>query len=454
MKHTSSGKIWDRDAPLDERIERFTVGRDRELDLRLVAHDALASAAHAIMLQEIGVLSGSEKDALLRELATVAEEARAGRFEIRSDEEDGHTALERRLTEALGDAGKRIHTGRSRNDQVIAAVRLWGREMLLEMESEVLGRVEELSDLAGTHGETSMPGYTHLRQAMPTTLGHHLAAYAEGLLDAIPWLETAWSHINRSPLGSASSYGVALPLDRPRVADLLGFDGAQESSLAVQNDRGRTEWLVLGAALTPAQDLARLAWDLVLWSGESHGFIRLPESVTTGSSIMPQKRNPDVLELVRASAARLRARHAEIAQVFGTLPTGYHRDLQLTKEPFLEGMQLAVDAVAVMEPVLSGMEVDMGRCREAMDRAIGATDEVYRRVARGEPFRDAYREVAADPEGAVGGDPAEGWRDRTHLGAPGALDLSAVRRRAAKARSRQEPRRGAARQAWDILPGR
>jgi argininosuccinate lyase len=451
MTHTSTGKIWDRDAPLDERIERFTVGRDRELDLRLVAHDALASAAHAIMLQEIGVLSEEEREGLLRELGAVADEARAGRFEIRGDEEDGHTALERCLTEALGDAGKRIHTGRSRNDQVIAAVRLWGREVLLEMEAEVLARAAQLAELAEAHRETSMPGYTHLRQAMPSTLGHHLAAYAEGLLDALPWLDAAWSHINRSPLGSASSYGVALPLDRPRVAELLGFDSVQDNSLAVQNDRGRTEWLVLGAALTPAQDLARLAWDLVLWSGESHGFVRLPESVTTGSSIMPQKRNPDVLELVRGSAARLRARHAEIAQVFAALPTGYHRDLQLTKEPFLEGMQLAVDAVAVMEPVLAGLEVDADRCRGALDRAIGATDEVYRRIARGKPFRDAYREVAADPEGAVAGDPAEGWRDRTHLGAPGALDLGEVRRRIADARPRIEARRGAVQDAWNIL---
>ena len=444
-------RLWDRGTSLDDRIESFTVGRDPELDLRLVAYDALASAAHGEMLRSIGVLSPGEYRDLRRELGIIAREARAGAFEIPRSDEDGHTAIENRLTERLGDAGRRIHTGRSRNDQVIAALRLWGREMVLAQIQELLEVGERLLDLAEEHSQVSCPGYTHTRQAMPSTLGFLFAAHGANLLDDLPWLRTAFNHIDRSPLGSASGYGVALPLDRQRVADALGFRRLQGNTLAVQNDRGKTEHLVLGAALSALLDLGRLANDLILFSCDELRFIALHESVTTGSSIMPQKRNPDVLELIRGTAARIRSRHAEIGAVYSPLGAGYHRDLQLTKEPFLQGMQAVVDGLWAIQPVLNTLEVDPDRCRDALLRSIGATDAVYLRVAQGEPFRSAYKDVAADPACAVSGDPADLWRQRVHEGAPGALRVDAERRTLSEARSWLEREKDRLAGVWALL---
>jgi argininosuccinate lyase len=446
-----SAKLWDRGAPLDQSVERFTVGRDPELDLQLVAYDALASAAHAAMLQQIGVLEPAEVEALTVELRTIAEEARAGSFVIAVAEEDCHTAIENRLTERLGEAGRRIHTGRSRNDQILAALRLFARDALLRIAGRLLDVVDDLLGLARRERETSMPGYTHTRQAMPSTLGQLFAAHVEGLLDALPWLRVAHAHINRSPLGSASGYGVALPLDRPAVADLLGFEAVQTNTIAVQNDRGKSEFLLLAAVAAPAVDLGRLAADLIWLSSEEFGFVGLSEDVTTGSSIMPQKRNPDVLELIRANAQRLRGRQAEVGSVFATLTSGYHRDLQLTKEPFLEGLAQAEAMFTVMRPVLAGLTVDHARCAAAMDQAIGATDVVYQRVAKGEPFRRAYKAVANDPAGASTEDPAELWRARTHLGAPGALELAPYHERATSGRGWVNETTAAHERIWALL---
>lgn len=447
----ATGRLWDRGEPLDQVIARFTVGRDPELDQKLVAFDALASAAHATMLASIGVLDEEEHRGLMRELGEIAREAQRGAFPIRISDEDGHTAIENRLTARLGDGGRRIHTGRSRNDQVIAALRLFGRDALLGLIGELLEVVELEIELAQRHAETTLPGYTHTRQAMPSTLGLLFGAHAESGLDAIPWLQVAFGHLDRSPLGSASGYGVALPLDRQLVARLLGFEAVQINTLAVQNDRGKSEALVLAAVSAPVTELGRLAADLILFSSDELGFIRLPAEVTTGSSIMPQKRNPDVLELVRASAARLRARQAELGGIYGPLTSGYHRDLQLTKEPFLDGMQLSVDVFAAMRVALAALEVDTERCRAALLPATGATDEVYRRVAGGVPFRRAYKQVASDPRGALSGDLAEGWRDRPYLGTPAQLGLDTLRQRLAEGRAWVEERRQRLDAVWQLL---
>jgi argininosuccinate lyase len=449
-----SRPLWDRGQPIDEVVLRFTTGRDPELDIRLVPYDALASAAHATMLCRIGILSDSELRGLVSELAAIAADAQAGRFVITQSDEDGHTAIENRLTEKLGEAGQRIHTGRSRNDQVIAALRLYGREAVLELTSRVCDVAGALTDLAEQYKEVVVPGYTHTRQGMPSTLGFLFGAHAETLMDAIPWHQTAFAHLNRSPLGSASGYGVPLPLDRGLVAELLRFDTVQLNTLGVQNDRGKTEFLTLGAALGPVQDLGRLAADLIWFSSDELGYVKLSTDVTTGSSIMPNKRNPDVLELIRANAARLRGRYMEIASVASShLPSGYHRDLQLTKEPFLEGMQTCLDVCTVMGRVLEGLAVDAQACRKALVPTAAATDVLYSRVAAGEPFRSVYRLVAAAPEAAVAaaGDPGEFWRGRTHAGAPGALDLAPCRDVIGKARRWIATRRAALDEAWGVL---
>ena len=419
-------RLWDRGETLDAAVLRLTVDRDPELDLALVPWDCLASAAHARMLAAVGILEEDELAGLEHELAVIRREAEAGEFCISIDQEDGHTAIENRLTERLGEAGRKIHTGRSRNDQVIAALRLWGRAKLLEQLEGLLVVVETLLDLAVEHRETSLPGTTHTRQAMPTTLGHHFGAWAEGLLDDAPWLRRAFDHLNRSPLGSGSGFGAAFALDREMVSDLLAFERPQVNTLAVQNDRGKSESLALGCAAATATDLGRLATDLIRFSSEELGYVTLPAAVTTGSSIMPQKRNPDVLELIRAGAARLCARQAEVGAVYGGLTAGYHRDLQLTKEPFLAGMQSLADMLTALGPVLTGLEIDRERCRAAVLPSTGATDAAMARVREGMPFRDAYREAARGVEKATG-DAAEAWRDRTHLGAPGDFSQEAAR---------------------------
>ena len=420
---------------------RLTVGRDPELDLRLVPWDCLASVAWAEMLAAIGILTEDECAALSAELRAIAADARRGEFAIALEEEDGHTAIENRLKERLGEAGEKIHSGRSRNDQVLAALRLWGRAAVLDQLDGLLAVAGRLLELAKAHRETSLPGYTHTRQAMPTTLGHHFAAWADNLLDCVPWLEAAFAHLDRSPLGAGSGFGTALALDRKRVAKRLGFGALQANTLAVQNDRGKTEYLALGAAAAAATDLGRLAHDLIWYSSDELGFLRLGAAITTGSSIMPQKRNPDGLELVRAGAARLRARHAEVGAIYGTLPAGYQRDLQLTKEPFLEGMQGLVDMLRAFAAVLDGLEVDAERCRAAVLASTGATDAVYRRVAEGVPFRRAYKEAATGENAAELEAAAESWRARTHAGAPGALSLDESWRRLAVAGGRLEARR-------------
>ena len=424
-------RLWDKGEALDAAVARLTVGRDPELDRRLLAFDALASAAHATMLESIGVLGRDELQQLLGELRTIASEAEAGEFSIEPADEDGHTAIENRLTERLGDAGRRIHTGRSRNDQVIAALRLWAREALLDLAQELSAVAGKLTELATEHAATSVPGFTHTRQAMTTTLGHFFAAYAENLLDHQPWLECAWQHLDRSPLGSASGFGVALPLDRQLIGDLLGFGSVQRNTLAVQNDRGRTEALVLGVAAAATTDLGRLARDLISYSGEAYGFVALGPETTTGSSIMPQKRNPDPLEIIRAAATRCRHLAGQVADLYGGLGAGYHRDLQLTKEPFLEGMVLATDCLRTVQPVLASLVVDSDRCRDAILPATAATDAIYAQVEQGLPFRDAYRRVGKGPETAFAGDPTTSWQRRTHLGAPGDSDFDYLSQRRA-----------------------
>jgi argininosuccinate lyase len=460
-------KLWQKagaqSSGASELVERFTVGEDYILDRRLVVADCVASTAHAAMLERVGLLTPEDRTALTRELGAIIEASDAGMFEVSRADEDCHTAIENRLTAVLGDAGKRIHTGRSRNDQVVAALRLYARELLLGARTDVLDLSLALLDLAERHRETPMPGRTHLQLAMPSSVGLWAGAYAEQLGDDERLLGAAYELVNTSPLGSAAGYGVPLPLDREMVAELLAFREVQNNVLAVNIARGKTEGAILDALSQVMITLSKLAQDLMLFSLPEFGYFVLPEATCTGSSIMPQKRNPDVLELVRARASTVIAEAARVKSIAAGLPSGYNRDLQETKEPFLKGAETAVLAVKVMALTVRGLEVREERLLAGFRPEIFATDHALELVSRGVPFRDAYREVAAalrTPGGAAGSglamntDPHRAVARKRSTGTTGNLGLEGCSARLREARERVSAERSRVGDRLRALVGR
>jgi len=446
-------KLWSRNTELDPRVERFTVGQDYRLDRALVNADCLASMAHAAMLEKIGILGGAERRALHGELAAVIRLNDEGRFAIERSDEDCHTAIENHLAARLGEAGKKIHTGRSRNDQVLAALRLYGRAFLFEFLDSCLQLAEILLEFARLQAATPMPGRTHLQQAMPSSVGLWAAAYAEELLDDLRLAEAAYELNDASPLGSAASYGAPLPLDRELVAELLAFGRVQNNVLYANNSRGKTEAAILGAVEQVMIGLSRLAQDLILFSLPEFGYFSLPEELCAGSSIMPQKRNPDVLELVRAKAAGVWARAAQIQAILRGLPSGYNRDLQETKAAFMEGIDAGLASVRVMSLVMRRLEVHEDRLAAGMRPELYAADRALELAAGGRPFRDAYREVARDLEGLKALDPREAIRRRSSTGAPGNLRLDVPEAQREGLRRRTESRRQTVTQKLAALAG-
>lgn len=443
-------RLWDAaGASPDAAILAFTVGDDPQLDLELVPYDCLASAAHAEALASAGLLTSEELAALRDGLARAREAALAGRFEIHAEQEDGHTALEWFLTEQVGEAGKKIHTGRSRNDQVMAAIRLLVRERLLEIADLTAALVRAALFRGSEQRSTPMPGYTHTRQAMPSTVGHWFFAVAEGLLRDLELVPGVLAQASRSVLGAASGYGVPLALDRQAVADSLGLAGLELNTVHAQNTRGRLEAIVLFGLHQLTVTLGRAATDLVSFSGEAHQFFRLPEPMTTGSSIMPQKRNPDVLELLRTLAPAMQARYVEVTGMLHGLGAGYHRDLQRTKGPLLRGLAEARAALAVMRLCIEQLEVDAERCRAALTPGIYATDRVYARVRDGAPFRDAYQEVKRSPAETL--DPDDAMAARTHAGAPGSDQSAAIGEQLDRCVAALQPHRDGAARAVEVL---
>jgi argininosuccinate lyase len=422
-------KIWEKGYELDSVIERFTVGRDYLLDRRLIAADAVASIAHARMLATINILSHDEADALAGELALIAAEGEAGAFAIARADEDGHTAIEARLTEKLGELGKKIHTGRSRNDQVIASTRLYARDAILSLRGAIYEVAGTLLDFAERESATPMPGRTHLQPAMPSSVGLWAASYAELLLDDDLLLGTAYTLLNRSPLGAAAGYGVPLPLDRELVAELLGFSSVHHNVIAVNNSRGKAEAVLIDALDQIGLSLGRFAEDLILFSMPEFAYFTLPEELCTGSSIMPQKRNPDGMELVRGKAGVLSALSAWTKNAVRGLPSGYNRDVQETKEPMMRAVDLALEMLAVVSRTAGSVTANHDKLSQSFTPELLATDEVFKRVQAGMTFRDAYREVAADlgAVSAEGVDPAQVLARRTSTGTPGNLDLQTVR---------------------------
>jgi argininosuccinate lyase len=386
-------RLWDKGEPLDDRVLRYTAGEDHLLDARLVTYDVRASIAHAEMLHEVGLLAAEDRAAIRDGLAALEKEHAAGAWRIGLEEEDCHTALEARLTERIGEAGARLHLGRSRNDQVLAALRLYLRDVIAALADEAREAAAALDGLAERQGDTALPGYTHLQQAMPSSVLLWADGFAAELRDDAEGLEACSRRIGKNPLGSAAGYGVPLlPLDRESTRKALGFAEIQEPVTAVQLSRGKAEAQVLFEIVLLMQDLGRLAADLVLFATAEFGFVSLPAAMTTGSSIMPQKRNPDVFELVRGRTATAQACLLEALAVTAKLPSGYHRDLQLLKAPLFRGIDLAGETLAILASTLPEVRFHPERIR--LDPRLHAAEEAYRLVLEeGIPFREAYRRV-------------------------------------------------------------
>jgi argininosuccinate lyase len=387
-------KLWEKRTRLDSRVEEFTVGRDPELDLELIPYDCTASIAHAKMLKSVGILSPEEARRLEKELGRIIDLWKKNKFRIKRSEEDGHTAIENHLIRNLGAAGKKIHTARSRNDQVLTALRLYSRDRLGETRTALSGLSRRLNKLSLKHRNVAFPGYTHSRKAMPYTVGRYFRAFADALHDDLLWLRAAGEINDQNPLGTAAGYGTTLKINREMTTRLLGFRRTQKNELYAQNSRGKFESIILSALSQVMLDLGRLAHDLILFSMDEFGYFHLPEEFCTGSSIMPQKKNPDVLELVRASFAAVHAGYLQTMEILKGLSSGYHRDLQLTKEPLLRGFRDTLSAIRIMDVVLAALVVDSEKCRMACTDEIYAADRVLDLVRQGVPFRDAYRKAS------------------------------------------------------------
>lgn len=386
-------KLWEKGEKLDKRVEKFTVGNDPLIDLEFVEYDCRASIAHVQMLRKIGILTSEEAKDLEEELRKIISLHRQNKFKIQEEEEDVHTAIENYLTRKIGLAGKKIHSGRSRNDQVLVAVRLYSKNKLLQIEGSLESLILALTKLSHKYKKWAMPGYTHSRKAMPYSVGKYFGAFREAFKDDLQHLRDVYRLTDQNPLGSVAGYGTTFHLDRKLTTRLLGFRKTQPNELYVQNSRGKFESLILAALVQVLLDVERLANDLILFSREEFGFFHLPDRLTTGSSIMPQKANPDVLEIARANLALVHSYYLQIIETLKGLPSGYHRDLQLTKEPLVRGLNKALETVELMKLVVESLEVDRNRCRQACTPEIYAAAEANELVLKGVAFRDAYRQV-------------------------------------------------------------
>lgn len=414
--------LWAKDLPLDQVVHAFTIGEDPLTDLHLLAFDAWGSAAHARTLHAAGLLSEEDTRALVAALADLRQEALAGSLRIRPDQEDGHTLLEAELTARLGEPGRRIHLGRSRNDQVATAFRLWMRAGLLELADTTATLAGALLAFAQAHWGEGLPGYTHLRRAMPSSFAQWAGAVAEGLLEELEAMEGLWARLDRCPLGSGAGYGVPLPLDRQFSARLLGFTRIHRNAAEVQAGRGRHEAALLHQMASLALVLERFCGDLLLFSTEEFGYLRLPDAFTTGSSLMPHKRNPDVLELARGRCRELRGRAALMDHLVGGLSGGYHRDFQLLKAPMVEAQAQALSLAGILARVVRGLQVLPAAAKACAAPELHTTQSACDRAAAGQPFRQAYRDVAEEVLDGTFVPPMEPPKAEA-MGSPGNLDL-------------------------------
>ena len=386
-------KLWDKGFATDAFVEEFTVGRDRELDLYLAEADVLGNMAHMKMLCSIGLLSEEDAVALEKGLKEIYAEVLRGDFVIEEGVEDVHSQVEFMLTERCGDAGKRIHTGRSRNDQVMVDLKLFSRSAIIALQEQVEQLFNALMAKAEEYKDVLMPGYTHQQVAMPSSFGMWLSAYAEALADDLLMLRAAYDLVNTNPLGSGAGYGSSVPLNRTLTTRLLGFEDLAYNSMYAQMQRGKTERTVLTAIAAVAATVGRLAQDVCLYSCANFGFVKLPDAFTTGSSIMPHKKNPDIFELIRAKCNRLQAQPMEVTLIMTNLPSGYFRDMQLTKEIYVPAFKEIADVLRMAEAGISQMWINRDILADEKYKYLFTVEDVNDAVAQGVPFRDAYREV-------------------------------------------------------------
>lgn len=391
-------KLWQKNKSLDQQIESFTVGNDPELDQRLISFDCKASIAHAKTLNQAGILSKEETYKLVKELESIITLNEKGKFIILQAQEDCHTAIENHLTDKLGDIGKKIHTGRSRNDQVLAALRLYYLDAMNAIQAETEGFIQALADLKNRFGDVRLPGYTHTRKAMPSLIGMWADAFSESMRDNLKLLATVKEIMDQCPLGSGAGYGVPLDLDREGTAKITGFSKVQQSPIYVQLSRGKFEASLIHVLAQMLLDLNRLASDLILFSMPMFGYFKLPPEFCTGSSIMPQKINPDVLELMRAKFHEVSASEFQIFSLLTNLISGYHRDLQLTKKPVMQALDQSLECLSIITMIIQRLQVNKEKCEQDMTEELFATEKVYELVKKGMPFREAYREIAKEYE--------------------------------------------------------
>ena len=391
-------KLWEKSVQVDKDIERYTIGRDREMDLYLAPFDVLGSMAHITMLESIGLLTRDELDILLREMKQIYRDACEGRFVIEEGIEDVHSQVELILTRRLGDIGKKIHSGRSRNDQVLIDLKLYMRHEIEAIVEAVKRLFDMLQEQSERYRNVLMPGYTHLQVAMPSSFGLWFGAYAESLVDDLQVLQAAYRVVNRNPLVSAAGYGSSFPLRRQMTTDLLGFDSMAYNVVYAQMGRGKTERIVAQALGGIAATLAKLAFDACMFSSQNFGFIKLHDAFTTGSSIMPHKKNPDVFELTRAKCNKLQAVPEQIMMITNNLPSGYFRDLQIIKEVFLPTFDELKDILSMVTLMMEHITVNEHILDDPRYDLMFSVEEVNRLASEGMPFRDAYKKVGLDIE--------------------------------------------------------
>lgn len=421
-------KLWNKDnTNTSDLIENFTVGNDREFDIMLARYDVLGSIAHVKMLSETGLMTATEAETAIDALFKIQEDIEAGKFTIAEGVEDVHSQVEMLLTEMIGPTGKKIHSGRSRNDQVAVDIKLYLKNELLDLKTQVKEVFELFLSQSDRHSKTLLPGYTHLQVAMPSSFGLWLGAYAESFTDDMELLLAAYNVTNKNPLGSGAGYGSSFPLNRKRTTELLGFATLNHNSVYAQMSRGKTEKLVSLAVASIAATLSRFAMDCCLYMNQDFQFISFPENLTTGSSIMPHKKNPDVFELIRAKCNRIQAIPNELTLLLNNLPSGYHRDLQLTKEILFPSFKELKDCLSMTSLMLSHLQVKENILENEKYRYIFSVEAVNALVNKGIPFRDAYKEVGNSiNQGSFKFD-ASSALDHTHEGSIGNLCNKEIR---------------------------